>query len=98
MPKLLLSVDIGTDKQKFEFPAEFVDAATAFIGTQTSGNPPVAKYTDVHSLVVSHIESLADSLLDLFPQKTAATAKAQIEAAQETLRIEREKFKKPTKV
>lgn len=98
MPKMTLSIDIGLDKQKFEFPAEFVDAAGQFIAAQTSGNPPVAKYADVHSLIISHIETLADSLLDLYPQKAAITAKASLDAAQATLKSEREKYRKSTKV
>lgn len=103
MPKLTLAIDIGPDKQKFEFPAEFVDAATAFIATQTKTNgenPPVIipKYEDVHALIVSHVETLADALLELFPQKAAADAKAAKDAADATLKAEREKYRKSTKV
>jgi len=98
MPKMTLSIDIGPDKQKFDFPAEFVDAATEFIATQTTGTPPVPKYVDVHALLVAHIETLADSLLDMYPQKAAVAAKTALETAQATLKSEREKYRKSTKV
>jgi len=99
MPKLTLLIDIGTDKQKFDFPAEFVDAATQFIATQTDGgNPPVGKYPDVHSLIVSHVESLADVLVRQFPQKIVATQKAIRDTADATIAAELVKQKKATKV
>lgn len=103
MPKLTLSIDIGTDKQKFDFPPEFVEAATAFIATQTKtdgGNPPlqIPKYADVHSLLVSHVESLAETLLEMFPQKEAAAAKTTKELAEATLREKKEEYRKAKKV
>ncbi len=98
MPKMTLSIDIGPDKQKFDFPAEFVDAAGQFILDQTVGFPPSPKYVDVHALLVSHIETLADSLLDMYPQKAAVAAKTALDAAQATLKSEREKYHKSTKV
>lgn len=103
MPKLTISIDIGPDKQKFDFPTEFVDAATAFIATQTKtdgGNPPlqIPKYNDVHSLLISHIESLAETLLEMFPQKETAAAKAAKELAEATLREKKEEYRKAKKV
>jgi len=98
MPKLNLKIDIGVDTQKFEFPAEFVDAATQFIATQITGTPPVAKYPDVHSLIVAHIESLGDAILERFPQSAQATAKAAKEADQLTQATKKNEYKKATKV
>jgi len=98
MPKLTLKIDIGVDTQKFEFPPEFVDAATQFIATQTQGTPPVPKYSDVHSLVVAHIESLAESVLTRFPQSAQATAKAAKETSDATEKARKAEYKKATKV
>lgn len=101
MPKLTLSIDIGASKQKFDLSPEFVEAAQQFIGTQTSFDAegkPQPKYPDVHALIVSHVEALADNLLDQFPQRAAATAKSALDAAEVTIRAEKEKYRKATKV
>lgn len=98
MPKATISIDIGTDKQKFELAPELVDAMTQFIPTQTTGNPPVPKYPDVHALLVSHIEALGDTLLDMFPQKAGATAQAALVTARQTLATEKGKYNKATKI
>lgn len=105
MPKLTLSIDIGPNKQKFDFPAEFVDAATQFIATQSvpqtqqdGSTINVPKYPDVQALLVSHIEALGDTLLDMFPQKAGATAQAALITAKQTIETEKGKYRKATKL